>query len=175
MLFRRTADERKMYYLEHLMTNNQEAKEIRIFGLGEYLLDNWKSLFQQFYSQDRRVAVRFSMVMTATTIVQTTAGMGFYGWCSTAPWPERSRLEPSSCSTQAMEQCLGTMGSIVQSLGTLYESSLFLSNLSEFFQQKPILNEPSEPCRFPGQYTADCNWRTLLLLILERTARYCGT
>ncbi len=149
MLNRRTQDERKMHYLQHLMTNNQEAKEIRVFGLRRYLLDNWRSLFHQFYFEERRVTVRYGSAMMVTSLLQAMAGMGFYGLVLFGAVTGTISVGSVVMLTQAMEQCLGTMESIVQNLGILYESSLFLNNLFDFVRQEPLLKEPLEAVPLP--------------------------
>ena len=54
----RAPEGRKLNYLEWILTRDSHVKEVKLFGLGPLILGRYKSLFQKFYAEDRRLALR---------------------------------------------------------------------------------------------------------------------
>src|SRR4029434_5752668 len=54
----RSPDTRRLNYLEYVLANDNHAKEVKLFGLGPLLLDRYKKLGDQFYEEDKRLAVK---------------------------------------------------------------------------------------------------------------------
>src|SRR5437764_191772 len=58
LLYRSTPERRELDYLRYLGASNASAKEIKIFGLGKYLVDRARALFERFYAENRQLAIR---------------------------------------------------------------------------------------------------------------------
>jgi ATP-binding cassette subfamily B protein len=58
MLFRQTPQRRELDYLRYLGTSSHGAKEVKIFGLGNYLSQRLSALFDLFYRENKRLAIR---------------------------------------------------------------------------------------------------------------------
>ena len=54
ILFRYTPERRELDYLRYLGASNESAKEIKIFGLGRYLIERAQLLFDRFYHENER-------------------------------------------------------------------------------------------------------------------------
>lgn len=57
---KQTADSRKLHYLESLLTAREAAREIRLFGLGNYIRENWKTLNKKLIADRIHLARRES-------------------------------------------------------------------------------------------------------------------
>ncbi len=53
MLYRYTPERRELDYLRYLGASNESAKEVKIFGLGNYLTDRSRALFERFYAENQ--------------------------------------------------------------------------------------------------------------------------
>src|SRR5436189_822499 len=62
LLFRWTPERRELDYLRLLGASNTSAKEVKIFGLGNYLTERARRLFDRFYQENRQLAVRRAAV-----------------------------------------------------------------------------------------------------------------
>ena len=58
MLYRYTPERRELDYLRYLGASSESAKEIKIFGLGNYLAERSKALFEKFYAENKKLAVK---------------------------------------------------------------------------------------------------------------------
>jgi ATP-binding cassette subfamily B protein len=73
--WRMTPRDRERNYLGHLLGGRDEAKEVRAFGLGRFLLGRWNRLYDERLSDLRQVArrqLRYSLF--ATAVIGTVLG-----------------------------------------------------------------------------------------------------
>jgi ATP-binding cassette subfamily B protein len=151
MIMARTPEERRMRYYHRLLTSDREAKEVRLFGLGQYITQRWRDLFWQIYRQDRRLAARRGLAELGAVTLQTLAYGGFYVYAVYRTVTDPAVTVGSLVMyTQAMERAVGTMGGLMRSLATLYESNLYLSNLFDYLAQESHVIAPAEPKEPPS-------------------------
>src|SRR5207249_4430504 len=74
----RAPEARRVGYLEHVLANDEHAKEVKTLGLGRMLLDRYKTLSETFYQEDRRLAVRRAAWGFAVSLAGTLAFYGSY-------------------------------------------------------------------------------------------------
>jgi ATP-binding cassette subfamily B protein len=143
IVHRRTPEERRMHYYQHLMTSNYEAKEVRLFRLADYLIPKWLELFRQFYKQDISLSARKNLAEFGALTLQTIAVTGFYVFAI-----YRTVVDPLVSIgslfmyTQAMERATGTITTVFHVISSLYENNLYLSNLFEYLTQEPQVCSP---------------------------------
>jgi ATP-binding cassette subfamily B protein len=53
-----TAERRELDYLRYIGANDEHAKEIKLFGLSNFIADRFKLLSDQYYDQNKRLLVR---------------------------------------------------------------------------------------------------------------------
>ncbi len=167
--YNRTPEERRMFYYQHLLTSRPEAKEIRLFGLANYLISQWRKMFWQFYQQDRRVAARRNLSECGVVVVHTTATVGFYAFAIyrtiTDPLVTIGSL---LMYTQAMERSVASMSVVFQAIGSLYENGLYINNLFDYLSLQPLVCTPKAPALVPKQMRQGINFKSV-------SFRYPGT
>jgi ABC-type multidrug transport system fused ATPase/permease subunit len=57
-----TGDERKYEYIASLVSQKIHAKDIRIFGIAEYLIDIYKSLWESWFYKKKRIVKKWSLI-----------------------------------------------------------------------------------------------------------------
>lgn len=133
----RAPEFRKMNYLEYLLTVDSSAKEIKLFGLGEPLLQRYQTLFWKFYREDAALAKRRSLVSLLWGTLSLASYYGAYGWII---WQTVSGVISIGAMTfylTLFRQSQGTFQGIVSGAGQLFESGLFLENLFGFLAITP--------------------------------------
>ncbi|HEK9103802.1 TPA: ABC transporter ATP-binding protein [Bacillus pseudomycoides] len=71
---------RRISYTRDLLLNRQPAKEIRLFGLGEYFLSIYKSNFKTLYTMLKKIQVKSSQWSIIFGLVSGAAMGGGYFW-----------------------------------------------------------------------------------------------
>ncbi len=149
MIAARAENERAKFYLYNLMTSDQAAKEIRLFGLRDLLVGRFGRLLAGLYRQDRRLALRqlgYSMpaglVLAATQIalVVFAAVQALHGSISVGRFNQYMLT---------IIQLGSQLPLLAVSVGSLHQDNLFAARLFAFLATEPQVEAP-RPVRPPG-------------------------
>jgi ATP-binding cassette subfamily B protein len=128
----RAPEARRLNYLEYVMANDEHAKEVKLFGLGQLLLGRYKGLAENIYTEDRRLAVRRTAWGFSLSLLSTLAFYGCYGLIVLATVRGRLSLGDMTLYLIAFRQGQQAFQSILTAVGGMYEDTLYMSNLFEF-------------------------------------------
>jgi ATP-binding cassette subfamily B protein len=128
---RRSQEWRRLTYLEHVLANDEHAKEVKLFELGPPLLARYRGLSAQLFADDRSVAIRRSIGQTLS-LLATVAFYGAYVVMALAAAAGRITLGNLTLYVVAFRQGQQAFQSVLASIGSIYEQNLYMSNLFEF-------------------------------------------
>jgi len=139
LLYRWTPERRQLDYLRYLGASDKTAKEIQMFGLAEWLTERYRVLADRFYEENKRLSIRKGIVGTGLSVLGT---MGYYG--AYAIILLRAVFGVISIGTLTfLAASFGRSRDIIQRLlitaGDIYEQSLYLRDLFEFFAVQPTI------------------------------------
>lgn len=130
--FGRSADRRRVTYLQYLTTTDHPFKEVRLFGLAPHLLSRHAGLVERFFREDRSLARR-------SMLIAGLLGLVSVGLSSAAVLIALI----TALGSAAVGQLAGTIQAIgvVQGAATgalmgivrMYQSQLFVGNLFQLF------------------------------------------
>jgi ATP-binding cassette subfamily B protein len=146
---RTTAGERHTWYYDWLLTSYEAASELRLFALGGRFQAAYAALRQRLRGEKFHLAREQALgefAAGALALVAGGASLLWMGWRAI-----RGLITPGDLALfyQAFQQGLGLMRSLLQNLGQLYYSSLFLGNLFEFLGLEPTVLDPATPAPMP--------------------------
>ena len=139
LLFRQTPAKRELDYLRYLGASRQSAKEVKIFGLSGYLGQRFKDIFEQFYADNRKLALRRAGSGIAVGIVPSVAYYGAYAYVVTKALSGALSVGGLSLITSAFSRSRDIMESMVSQFVDASEQALYLRDLFEFLDAKPAL------------------------------------
>jgi len=125
-------ESRRMSYLEHLLTVDASAKEIKLFGLGETLLSRYSALFWKVFNEDTQLAWKRSWVSLAWGVLGTLSYYACYGWVVFRTLAGRLGLGSMTMYLVIFRQSQGTFAGLFGNLNDLYENGMFMENLFTF-------------------------------------------
>ncbi len=140
----RSPDSRRLTYLEYVLANDEHAKEVKLFGLGPLLLGRYKQLAETFFADDRKLAFRRAIWGYALSLVSTAVFYGCYALIVAATFRGRLSLGDMTLYLVAFRQGQQSFQAVLGALGGMYEDTLYMSNLFDYFAI------PTEPKRPPG-------------------------
>lgn len=73
-----TAERRELDYLRFIGANNQTAKEIKLFGLTDFIVDRFKNLSNEYYELNKTLAVKRSALGFVFNVLGTLSYYGAY-------------------------------------------------------------------------------------------------
>jgi ATP-binding cassette subfamily B protein len=129
---RRAPESRRLSYLEHVLADDEHAKEVKTLGLGSLLLGRYKELSEVFYDEDRRLASRRAAWGLALSLVGTIAFYGSYVAMALAAAEGRLSLGTMVLYVAAFRQGQQALQAILNAIGGMYEDSLYMSNLFSY-------------------------------------------
>ncbi len=76
LLFRWTPERRLLDYLRYMGASDESAKEVKLFGLSNFLVGRYATLSDKFYQENKQLAVKRNIV---STLLVTLGTLGYYG------------------------------------------------------------------------------------------------
>lgn len=145
-----TPERRELDYLRYIGASDVTAKEVKIFGLANFIIDRFDELSMKYYRINRDLSVRragwgafFSTIGSVTyygayvlIISQTVSGVITVG-----------TLTFLAGAFRRMQQGLRGILSQFASIG---ENALYLQDLFDFFQIRPDIADGKEALPFPA-------------------------
>ena len=148
MLYRYTPERRELDYLRFLGASNESAKEIKIFGLGKYLIDRSRALFERFYAENKHLAVHRAWHGTLLNLIPTAAYYFAYALIILRALAGLLSVGDLTLLVGAFSRARSIMESLVSGLVGISEQALFVKDLFEFFETKPAIH--SSPGALPA-------------------------
>ena len=144
-----TPERRELDYLRYIGASDTTAKEVKIFGLADFITERFRVLSMKYYYANRRLSIRragwgafFSAISSLTyygayvlIIFQTINGVITVG-----------SLTFLSGAFRRMQQGLQT---ILSRFSTIGESALYLQDLFDFFAIRPNIADRADALPFP--------------------------
>lgn len=157
----RAPETRRLNYLEYVLANDAHAKEIKAFGLGPALLGRFRTLAETFYREDRALAWRRAGWGHALSLIGTGAFYGCYVVIALAAVAGTITLGTMTLYVVAFRQGQAAFQAVLGALGTLWEDSLYMTNLFRFLgipvaplpaldTPAPAPSPPEQGIRFDG-------------------------
>lgn len=129
---RRAPEGRRMRYLEVLLTQDKNAKEVKLFGLGDLLIGRYRTLYQRLFEEERGLALRRAGVGFLLSALSTLALYGCSAWVVARTVKGELSLGEMTLYVTVFRQGQGALRGILSALGSTYEDNLFMSNLFGF-------------------------------------------
>ena len=139
LLYRWTPERRELDYLRMLGASNSSAKEVKIFGLGDYLTERARLLFDRFYSENRGLAVKRAITGTLLNLLPTAGYYAAYAYILYRALSGSITVGDLTFLTAAFARSRGLIEQIFASFSGIAEQALFIEDLFDFFKTKPTI------------------------------------
>ncbi len=143
LLFQWTPERRLLDYLRYAGASDEMAKEVKLFGLSNFLVGRYAKLSDEFYDANKRLAVKRNVV---STLFVTLGTIGYYGaYAVTIYYTVLGRFTIGALTFLAgsFRQSRDLIQRILLSVSQVFEQSLYLSDLFTFFEVRPrVMSRP---------------------------------
>ncbi|HKV36261.1 MAG TPA: ABC transporter ATP-binding protein [Pyrinomonadaceae bacterium] len=140
---RTTADDRRVWYYDWLMTAGEAAAEIRLFGLGKYFLSLHEGLRTRLRGERLHLTRRQGLAELAASLLALIVMGAALGWMVWRALHGFVTLGELALIYVAFNQGQGLVRTLLENAGQIYSNSLFLGNLFEFLALKPLVSDGS--------------------------------
>jgi ATP-binding cassette subfamily B protein len=159
LLTRRAPETRQVNYLARLLTEDISAKEIKLFNLGDMLLQRYMNLFEKFFEEDKSLALRRGVVGFSLGLIATLGFYGSYAWIVWHTVQSRITLGDMTLYLTIFRQGQATFQAILTAVGTIYENNLFMANLFDFLGLQPQMGVDTPRAGPPAALRGEIEFR----------------
>jgi ATP-binding cassette subfamily B protein len=152
LLYSWTPERRQLDYLRYIGASDVSAKELKLFGLSDFLVNRYDRLSQDFYEANKKLAVRRSLVSSLLAVVGT---LGYYAAYAVIIYlTVIGHRGPAGLFTigvltflaGSFRQSRDLIQRVLLSLSQVFEQSLYLDDLFSFLAIEPrILPKAGAP------------------------------
>src|SRR4051794_23752793 len=149
LLYSWTPERRQLDYLRYIGASDISAKELKLFGLSDFLVGRYDRLSREFYEANKALAVRRSLVSSLLAAVGT---LGYYAAYAVIIYlTVVGHRSPAGVFTigvltflaGSFRQSRDVIQRILLSLSQVYEQALYLDDLFSFLGLEPrIVRRP---------------------------------
>ena len=145
LLYSWTPERRQLDYLRYIGASDVSAKELKLFGLSDFLVDRYDRLSRDFYDANKALALRRSLVSTGLAAVGT---LGYYGaYAAIIYLTVTGYRSPAGVFTigvltflaGSFRQSRDLIQRVLLSLSQVFEQSLYLDDLFTFLELQPSI------------------------------------
>lgn len=138
-LFRwRSPETRMQLYLETVIAREDHAKEVKLYGLGERLLERYRDIFRRLYGEDRALTVRRDAWGFFLGLIATVALYGAYAWIAISTVRRLITLGQMTMYLALFRQGQSAVSAMLAAVGGMYEDNLYLSTLYEYLETEVL-------------------------------------
>ncbi len=142
-------ERREMKYYERLLTVDRNAKEVKLFGLGQTLLQRYIEWFWKLFREDMHLARRRSVVSVMWGMLGLVGYFVAIAWIIFRAIAQTITFGDAVLNLEAFERSHYLGQTILNTLLKLYENNLFVTNVFEFLKLESQLPVPADPLDFP--------------------------
>jgi len=147
LIAQRAETERKKFYFRTLFTSESAAKEIRLFGLQDFLLASFRKLLEATYRQDRSLAFRELAYAGVAATLLALVQPALFAFTAIQALQGIISIGQFSLYTQSILQVESNWTQLVMIQSVLHKNTLFAARLFAFLATKPRAEAPRVPVK----------------------------
>jgi ATP-binding cassette subfamily B protein len=148
LLYRWTPQRRELDYLRWLGATQESAKEVKIFGLGNYLTERYRRLADQFYNENRALVIRRAGVGSVLALLGTAGYYGAYVVILYRTIHGALTVGDLTFLAASFARSRALIEGVLSSFSSISEQAMYLDDLFAFFRMEPLIS--SRPGALPA-------------------------
>jgi ATP-binding cassette, subfamily B, bacterial len=149
ILYRWTPERRELDYLRMLGASSASAKEVKIFGLGRHLAERSRLLFDQFYRENKALAVKRAISGLLLNLLPTAGYYAAYILILARTLSGALTIGSLTFLVGAFARSRSLIESLFSSLNNTAEQALYIKDLFDFFETQPAIVSPPDALPAP--------------------------
>ncbi len=147
--FGRTPERRELDYVRQTAASVETAKEVKIFGLHDFLVDRYRRLAASFYEANRRLALRRAGWGGLFTTIGTIGYYLAYAYIAWRTLTGEFSVGDLTFLAGSFRRLRTLLESLLSGFSSVAGQALYLDDLFSFFEVRPEIHSPANPLPFP--------------------------
>lgn len=152
----RSKERRQMEYYSGLSVNKDMAKEVRIMGLADTLIDRYRQVFAKYFRGLKKLVIQEGLWQIGLALLSLAAHFLLFLFVAYRVVSGGGEIGDYSLYTGALNSISSSVGTLVTATATIYEGTLFIDNMMVFMQEKVTVIPSIEPPRVPQAHVPHC-------------------
>ncbi len=136
-----TPQRRELDYLRYIGASDETAKEVKIFGLQDFISKRFERLANQYYKANRKLALSRAFWGSTLSIIGTAAYYGAYVYIISDTVSGAITVGQLTFLAGSFLQMRNMLQGIMNRFSGIAESALYLQDLFDFFELRPDILE----------------------------------
>lgn len=128
----RAPEQRRMGYLENLLTNDVAAKEVKLYGFGRRMIERYDALFTTLFKERRALELRRGWWSFGLSLLSTAVLYGYYAYFVSRTISGALTLGDLALYMTVFRNGHMALRNTLRWVGATKEASLFMSSLFGF-------------------------------------------
>jgi ATP-binding cassette subfamily B protein len=137
-----TPERRELDYLRQTGASDETAKEVKIFGLSQFLIDRFKLLSDEFYQQNKALVIKRASWGTFFAAVGAAGYYAAYVYIIMQAVYGRVSIGQLTFLAGSFGRMRGLLEGILSRFSSVAEGALYLQDFFDFFHLKPRIIRP---------------------------------
>ncbi len=134
-----TPERRELDYLRYIGASDETAKEVKIFGLADFLAQRFKELSDKYYFANRKISVKRALWGSALSSVGTISYYGAYIFIISQTVSGLITIGTLTFLAGSFQRMRNMLQAIMNRFSKIAEGSLYLQDMFDFFAIKPTI------------------------------------
>jgi len=133
-----TPERRELDYLRYIGASNETAKEIKIFGLEDFIATRFKGISDKYFLANQKLAITRAAWGSLFTILGTASYYAAYGFVIWQTIKAKITIGSLTFLAGSFRQLQGLLQGIVSRFSRIAETSMYLQDLFDFLELQPF-------------------------------------
>ncbi|MBX2928899.1 MAG: ABC transporter ATP-binding protein [Saprospiraceae bacterium] len=144
-----TPERRELDYLRYIGASDQTAKEVKVFGLSDFLADRFARVSARYYQANKSLSVRRAGWGAVFSAGGTLSYYGAYVFILLETVSGQISVGTLTFLAGSFSRMHGTLQGIMSRFSRIAEGALYLQDLFSFFEIKPSIVSRPDARPFP--------------------------
>ncbi|MDQ6812186.1 MAG: ABC transporter ATP-binding protein, partial [Bacteroidota bacterium] len=146
---RQTPERRELDYVRFLGASDDTAKEVKIFNLSGFIINRFRHLSNQFYNDNKLLAIRRTFWGAVFTMLGSAGYYGAYVFIIAEAMQGKISIGSLTFLAGSFRQLRSLLEGILIRFTSVSQGAVYLQDFFEFFQIQPKIVLSANPLPFP--------------------------
>ncbi len=134
-----TPERRELDYLRYIGASDETAKEIKIFGLVDFLADRFKFISDKYYNENKKIVLNRAFVGILLSVAGTMAYYGAYVFIIGQAITSLITIGTMTFLSGSFSRMNNMLQAFMLRFSRIAESALYLQDFFDFLELQPVL------------------------------------
>lgn len=145
-----TPQRRELDYYRFIGASDETAKEVKLFGLSDFIIERFRNLSDRYFKENRKLAIERASWGSLLVAIGTLGYFGAYTLIIVETIKGIVTIGSLTFLAGSFRQLKSLLEGILGRFTSISQGALYLNDLFEFYQIEPQITSPNSPKPFPN-------------------------